>query len=104
MERTTMSRRKIGLLAASAMAFVLTAVLGFAVLSGNTAADDNTGNDSRVKERAPIEQVQVNVGRSLPPQYFLYVKYGLPNGCAQPGGYTLKQDGATINVEVFVSK
>ena len=32
---------------------------------------------------APIESVEVIIAESFPPQYFLKVKSGLPNGCVR---------------------
>lgn len=54
-----------------------------------------------MKELAPIEGVDVRIAESLPPQYFVDVKYGLPSGCAKPGGYEVARDGERIVVKVF---
>ncbi len=53
-----------------------------------------------VKRPAPIEDIAVLVQESFPPQYSLTVRYGLPNGCAKPGGYDVERQGETIAVTV----
>ena len=40
-----------------------------------------------VKVSAPIENVEINIAESFPPQYFVYVVYGMPNGCVEYYGY-----------------
>ena len=49
---------------------------------------------------APIDGVEIVVAESFPPQYFLNVKSGLPNGCARFDGYTVNRDADTITVQV----
>lgn len=53
-----------------------------------------------VKVLAPIDRVYVAIVGSIPPQYFLNVRSGLPNGCARFGGYEMKREGSTILVEI----
>ena len=53
-----------------------------------------------VSVRAPIDGVEVNIAESFPPQYFLLVRSGLPNGCARFESYEVSRDGDWIGVEV----
>lgn len=41
------------------------------------------------------------VAESYPPQYFLQVKYGLPNGCARPGGHDVSRQGNIVVLTVY---
>ena len=50
---------------------------------------------------APIEAVDMRVAESFPPQYFLGVTSGLPNGCAKFDFYTVERDGDTIEITVW---
>jgi hypothetical protein len=49
---------------------------------------------------APIQSAEINVAESFPPQYFLAVSSGLPNGCVKFGDYEVARDGGTIEVTV----
>lgn len=53
-----------------------------------------------VKVLAPIDHVEVVVAESFPPQYFLHVVSGLPNGCVRFDSYDVSRDGNTIRVTV----
>ena len=53
-----------------------------------------------VKVAAPIEGVEVNVAESFPPQYFVMVTSGLPNGCFQFDNYELSREGEEITITV----
>lgn len=53
-----------------------------------------------VKVPAPIDQVDIWIAESWPPQYFLHVVSGLPNSCVQFDSYDVIRDGDTIRVEV----
>jgi hypothetical protein len=50
---------------------------------------------------APIEEVQLNIAESVPLQYSIHAVYGLPSGCADPGGYTLTRDGDRVLVLLY---
>ena len=54
---------------------------------------------------APIESVEINVAESDPPQYFLVVVSGLPNGCVQFDDYYIERldEINSINVQVINS-
>ncbi|MCH8061402.1 MAG: hypothetical protein IH861_02750, partial [Chloroflexi bacterium] len=49
---------------------------------------------------APIESVEVIIAESFPPQYFLKVKSGLPNGCVRFNEYVVNRSDAEIDVKV----
>ena len=53
-----------------------------------------------VETLAPIENAVVQVAESFPPQYFLLVTSGLPNGCARFDGYEVTRDGEDVRVRV----
>ena len=58
-------------------------------------------NNTVVLERAPIESLDLRVAESAPPQHFVDVTSGLPNGCAHFYGYELTLAGSTITVIVW---
>ncbi len=68
------------------------------------AAPTTTPNTGTVKDLAPIEKAEILILESAPPQYVVFVEYGLPNGCARPGGYTVDRQGETITVKVYVTR
>ena len=49
---------------------------------------------------APIDSVEVIVAESFPPQYFLRVKSGLPNGCFSFNEYVVTRSHSEIHVKV----
>ncbi len=57
----------------------------------------------RHAEQAPIDQVDINIAESFPPQYFVHVLAGLPSGCAEQYTNSFTRDGNMINVEVLNS-
>jgi hypothetical protein len=66
--------------------------------------DDMTAEEGeRRTELAPIEGVDLRIAESFPPQYFLEVTYGLPSGCAKPGGFEVEQTGTEVRVTVNIS-
>jgi len=54
-----------------------------------------------MRVQAPIDDVRVVVGTSLPPRYSLAVMAGLPSGCAKRDSYEVKPTGTTIEVTVY---
>lgn len=52
---------------------------------------------------APIDQVQVVIRESSPPQVTLDVKAGLPSGCAQRESFSVSRTGDTFTVSVLNS-
>ena len=53
-----------------------------------------------VKVPAPIESVEIIVAESFPPQYFVHVISGLPNGCVEFYGYEESRSGNAITITV----
>ena len=53
-----------------------------------------------VEVPAPIDGVEVNIAESLPPQYFVAVKSGLPNACYEFDAYDVIRDGDTVRITV----
>ena len=49
---------------------------------------------------APLESVEIHIAESWPPQYFVEVISGLPNGCAEFNGYEESRAGNTIVISV----
>jgi hypothetical protein len=84
---------------APALSVALTLLLAAACSSG----DATPGEPSRERVLAPIESVEVIVAESLPPQYFVQVTSGLPNGCAALDEVTTERDGETVRIEVWNS-
>ncbi len=54
-----------------------------------------------VEKLAPIDRVEILVAESFPPQYFVLVESGLPNGCVKFDRYEVARDGDTIRVAVI---
>ena len=65
-----------------------------------TPTPDPTLPDGMVKVLAPIESVQIVVAESWPPQYFVHVVAGLPNGCVKFHGYEETRSGNVITITV----
>lgn len=57
----------------------------------------------RVTVPAPIEQVEVVIRESDPPQVSVKVKAGLPNGCARRDSHAVSRSGETFTVTVLNS-
>ena len=64
-------------------------------------AVDGLPSTAVVLERAPIESLDLRVAESAPPQHFIDVTSGLPNGCAHFYGYQFVRAGSTITVTVW---
>ena len=64
------------------------------------AVDPSITCEIPVEVPAPIDKVEVGSTRSLPPDYFLNISSGLPNGCVRLGGYEVAREGETITVTV----
>ena len=56
--------------------------------------------EGMAKVAAPIESVEIIVAESFPPQYFVHVVSGLPNGCVEFYGYEETRDGNAITITV----
>lgn len=69
---------------------------------GRGGGDAGSGGDMEtVRVPAPIDEVEIRVLESFPPQYVLYVVSGLPSGCAKFDEYEVERDGDTIHVKVW---
>ena len=77
--------------------FLVTALLAGCVRQAATPTVDF----DTVQVLAPIDAVEILIAESDPPQYFLHVVSGLPNGCVRFDSYDMMRDGDTIHVEVF---
>lgn len=58
------------------------------------------GSDAMVPTPAPIDGVEVEIAKSFPPQYFLTVHSGLPNGCVRFGSYEVARESDIILIRV----
>ena len=54
------------------------------------------------RERAPIEQVDIRPDGAQPGRYLAHVVFGLPSGCARPGGYEVKRLGERFEIAVSI--
>lgn len=57
----------------------------------------------RYAEAAPIDELDVRIAESFPPQYFVYILAGLPSGCAEQYTHSFTRNGTVIEVEVLNS-
>lgn len=88
-----------------ALAAALAALIAAASLAATcepfAGEDDGDGAGTATRlELAPIDDVQLIVRESAPPQYALQVTSGLPSGCAEFHSATVERDGDTITVTV----
>ncbi len=87
-------------------AFTALLVGGVALAAAACSGGDDTPTPTpatefdKVEVAAPIESVQVLIAESFPPQYFLEVVSGLPNGCVEFDRYEVSRNGATVQVKV----
>ncbi|MEE9161988.1 MAG: hypothetical protein V3U35_03365 [Candidatus Neomarinimicrobiota bacterium] len=81
---------------AAALMIGIALILLIACSNGDGRADDR----GMIVVLAPILSVEVQVAESFPPQYFLQVESGLPNGCVEFDGYEVERRGETITVSV----
>jgi hypothetical protein len=50
---------------------------------------------------APIDDTDIVVRESFPPQYAVDISAGLPGGCAKQAGYEVERSGNTFKVSVY---
>ena len=82
--------------------------LGAAALALTIACPKDAGDGARVPRAeldlisapAPIGRVEIDVAESFPPQYFVDIVSGLPNGCARFGSIETSRSGDTIRLVV----
>ena len=87
---------------------VVAAVVGLAVilLAGAVAFAAGRGGPAapgRQTVAAPIDQIDVVIRESAPPQVALKIKAGLPGGCAQRDSHSVTRSGDTFTVTVLNS-
>ncbi|MGH2379077.1 MAG: hypothetical protein ACRDGT_11450 [Candidatus Limnocylindria bacterium] len=90
---------KKSLAVALAAAIALVAVGAFAL--ANAAPGDVEAGRRTVE--APIDELDVLVRESHPPQVALRLVAGLPSGCAEPHSHSVTRTGDTITVKVLNS-
>lgn len=86
-----------------AAALSLAAILLVGAVAFASARGDLTPAPGRQTVPAPIDDVQVVIRESNPPQVTLNVKAGLPSGCAQRESYSMSRTGDTFTVRVLNS-
>ena len=57
----------------------------------------------RHPEPAPIDELDVRIAESFPPQYFVYILAGLPSGCVEQYTHTVARSGNDVIIEVLNS-
>ncbi len=53
---------------------------------------------------APIDEVEVNIMESNPPQIGVYIKGGLPDGCTTFHDIEITREGSNVNIEVTTQR
>jgi hypothetical protein len=100
-----MSRKTAILVIIVVLAAVLTACNGSDPTDSPVSPLDSPLGPSQepelVEELAPIESVEILIAESWPPQYFLLVESGLPNGCVKFDRYEVTRHDNTIEVAVI---
>ena len=104
MSAVPMLKKFRGLLAILSIGLVIAALAACAGDDGDFDPGDNQTPVGRVSEVAPIEQVEVLVLESFPPQYMAVVKSGLPNTCYEFGEYTVSREGTVVHIAVSNTK
>ena len=64
------------------------------------APDDGLSEPATVAVLAPIDDLEIIIAESFPPQYFLRIVSGLPNACHKFNGYVVERAGKSIEVTV----
>jgi hypothetical protein len=82
------------LLALGALALALTAACG------RDGAAKVADPEVTTLVAAPIDDLELLIRESFPPQYALRVVSGLPNGCHQFNGHKLARDGTRITISL----
>jgi hypothetical protein len=81
----------------------LTAILLVGAVAFASARGGTNPAPSRVTVPAPIDQVDVLIRESNPPQVTLKVMAGLPSGCAQRESHSVSRTGDIFTVSVLNS-
>lgn len=98
-----MSRRGWGL--AIGVGLVVAALLGISVIfvlfqpdEASPGTDGEPGGQGTEVVRLPIEQIDVRIAESFPPQLFVEVSGYVPDSCTTPREPVVTHDGTTITV------
>jgi len=86
-----------------AAALSLAAIFLIGAVAFASGRADLTPIPGRQTVPAPIDDVQVVIRESSPPQVTLNVKAGLPSGCAQRESHSVSRSGDTFTVRVLNS-
>lgn len=86
-----------------AAALSLAPILLIGAIAFASGRADLTPAPGRQTVLAPIDDVQVVIRESNPPQVSLSVKAGLPSGCAQRESHSVSRAGDTFTVRVLNS-
>lgn len=90
--------------AAMRVTFALGAAAFAAIIACSSDAGDGAGvrgaGSDLISAPAPIERVEISVAESSPPQYFVDIVSGLPNGCARFDSIETSRSGDTIQLVV----
>ena len=70
------------------------------MISGMAGCQTDNDNDTMEIRLAPIDEVDVRIAESYPPQVFVYILGGLADSCTSFHDLTTKRDGKTINIKV----
>lgn len=89
------------LLVAAVVSLAVILVVGAVAFASGRG--DLTPTPGRQTVAAPIDDIQVLIRESSPPQVTLNVKAGLPSGCAQRDSYSMNRVGDVITVSVLNS-
>lgn len=84
-------------------AISLAAILLIGAVAFASGRGDLSPTPGRQTVPAPIDEVQVVIRDSNPPQVTLNVKAGLPSGCAQRESHSISRTGDTVTVRVLNS-
>lgn len=90
-----------GLALAAVLALATIVVAGVVALA--SARGELSPGPDRQTVAAPIDQIEVLLRESSPPQVTLNVKVGLPSGCSQRDSYEVSRVVDTITVRVLNS-
>jgi hypothetical protein len=86
-----------------AAALSLAAILLVGAVAFASGRGQPTPAPGRQTVPAPIDEIQVVIRESNPPQVTLSVKAGLPSGCAQRESHSVGRSGDTFTVRVLNS-
>lgn len=85
---------------------VLSLALAAVAVAGAAAAFTSGGDGAPAGRRtvpAPIDDLEVLIRESAPPQVSVRITAGLPNGCAQRDTHSVGRNGDTITITVLNS-